>query len=333
MSNQKDASLVNNNNAAITTTSGGSSNFINMLKEAEKIADYVINSSTFGNSFKKQIPVIVNGKEKKDAKGNTEYELVKDRNDVITAIIVGSELGLSPMASISMGKKLDGHAFTKVRRGAALGIDPVTALDVIDVISTSNGDITHTGVHVVTKALLDAKVKIEILKDGEKEVKYLDYTTKEPVGTYDASKMFLIRKGLSNDVIAKAKTAGKQFVIKDINLVSEVKLTRYYKDSDDPVVMTGRYTLQQAIDAGLYKGTTTDGEKVDGKANWNNHPITMLTNRIITIVGRRIIADKLLNTYTNEEASEFTDYTLEDEPISITEEVNSENSNNDTEDN
>src|SRR6056297_2303263 len=107
MSNQKDASVVNNNNA-VTNTSGDSSNFINMLKEAEKIADYVINSSTFGNSFKKQVPVIVNGKEKKDAKGNTEYELVKDRNDVITAIIVGSELGLSPMASISMGKKLDG---------------------------------------------------------------------------------------------------------------------------------------------------------------------------------------------------------------------------------
>ena len=61
------------------------------------------------------------------------------------------------------------------------------------------------------------------------------------------------------------------------------------------------YTLQQAIDAGLYPGKKSDGTDSKGKDNWSNHPETHLVKMSTMLGARIIIADTLLNCYIPEE--------------------------------
>lgn len=263
-------------------------NLVDAIKEAELIADYVMKSETFGKVF-----------EKRDKDG----KVVKNKSDIIAAIITGRELGLSEMASITFGKQLDRHAFFKVMKGASLGIDPITSLDVINVISTSNGDIIHTGINVIASALLKSGIRFEFTEDAKKEYVYCRTKDGEEVGAELKDKYFVITPKTTKEAIKKATEKGDIFVYKKLK---DIKTTvRLERDGHPPLVLT--YTRNQAIDAGLYKGTKSDGTTSDGKPNWNNHLETMLRNRALTIAGRLYGADVLQRTYSHEEAQEITD--------------------------
>ena len=265
-------------------------NLIEAIKEAEQIANYVVESDTFGLVFAK-----------KDKDGKT----VINKNDVIVAIITGRELGLTDMASVTFGRQLDRHAFFKVMKGAALGLDPITSLDQINVISTKNGDVIHTGISVIASALLRNNINFEFLEDAVPEYSYCRVKDDAELGTELKDNYFLITAKPDKDKLQKASERGDMLVYKKIkDIKTTVKLIR--KDNP-PFQLT--YRRSQAIEADLYIGTKKDGTISEGKANWNNHFETMLRNRTLTIAGRIYGADVLQGTYSNEEAQEIVDIT------------------------
>lgn len=276
--------------------------FIHLLEQADKIAEYVATSNTFGQAFK-----------------NDKGEISK--SDIVAAILLGNDLGIPPMAAITLGKRLNADAYFKVMKGKSLGLDPVSALSSIAVIPTQAGMTVHTGVHVITKVLLDAKVQFEITEDFLPVYGYINVSTKAEVD-YERYKdrIYLVDKETSQEEVTKAKQEKKIIAFK--KLVNRRTTIVFNRPGFKEVKIT--YTLQDAIDAGLHRGKSSEGEEVEGKANWNNHPATMLRNRALTIGGRIICGDKLQNVYSSEEASEFTSYTLEDENIQDVKNYNAE---------
>ncbi len=263
---------------------------IGMLKSAEALADYVVSSETFANSFK-------------DEDGNI------NKSDVIAAIVLGSELGIPPMSAITLGKKLNTDAFFKVMRGRELGLDPISSMTNISVINTSNGATIHTGVHVISKVLIDNKVQFKITEDFAPVYAYISTKTKAEVDVDRwREHIFVIDADTPVVELNKAKEEGKILCTKRLKTRRTTIL--FNRKGFEEIQIS--YTLQEATNAGLYRGVSEDGLQVDGKANWNNHPATMLRNRTLTIGGRIICADKLQNTYSNEEVSEFTDYEVID---------------------
>lgn len=260
--------------------------FIDVLQQAEKLAKYVSESKTFGKAFQDEEGKISEG-------------------DIVAAIVLGSELGIKPMSAITLGRRLNADAYFKVMKGKALGLDPISSLNSVSIIDTKNGPVIHTGVSVITKVLIDAGVQFEFLEDYTPVYKYVNAKTGTEVD-YDRHKdrIYIIDKETSKEDLEKASKEDKILTIKKL-------ATRRTTISFDRVgfkPFTISYTLQDATDAGLYKGITSDGVEVDGKANWNNHPATMLRNRPLTIGGRIVCGDRLQSTYSNDEASEFTDY-------------------------
>ena len=259
---------------------------IQALESAEALAKYVTNSDTFARAFK-------------DEDGNV------NESDVIAAIVLGSELGIPPMSAITLGRRLDTNAFFKVMRGRELGLDPISSMTNISVIATRNGDTIHTGVHVITKVLIDNKVQFKITEDFTPIYAYISVKTKAEVDVERwKDDIFLVDADTPINALNKAKEEGKILCTK--KLLTRRTTVLFNRKGFEPLSIS--YSLQDATNAGLYKGTTTEGEVVEGKANWNNHPATMLRNRALTIGGRIICADRLQNTYSNEEVSEFTDY-------------------------
>lgn len=303
-----------NTQSSVSTRANKFNNLIQSLKDAEELADYVVNSKTFGVHFEtKVVDTNEDGTPKLDKNNNEIYKVVKNKSDVIAAIVLGSELGISPMAAITLGAKLNAKAYTKVMRGRKLGLDPMTSIDLIHVIPTKNGDTVSAGVHVIAGVLLKNGIKYEYTQDSDPVYDYISLKTGKIV-QYDESKHLAVDKNTTPEEINKAKEAKKDFVQKRItNRITTCVFKRDgYKD------LTITYSLQDATNAGLYRGINEDGEKIDGKDNWNKHPATMLRNRTLTIGGRIIGADYLDGMYSIEEAMEFTEYEVVDEkPIDI----------------
>jgi hypothetical protein len=309
-----------------TPTESSTDVFLKSIQEAEKIAEYVVNSETFGASFEKMVPDLdKDGNPKTNEEGDIKYVTVKSKADVISAILLGKELGIQPMAAISLGKLLNADAYFKVIKGRSLGLDPVSSIQNISVINTSAGKTIHTGVHVISKAIIDAGVDIEILEDATPVYSYVNYKNKEDLGTELNPDWFVVSSATSKEALQKAITEKKIIVTRKI--VTKRTTITFARKGRKP--MTISYTLQQATDAGLYMGVNSvTGEEVKGKANWNNHPETHLRGRVISIGGRIIAADKLQGVYSSDELQDFTNYEIiEDEPKEQTGTQNDENSN------
>ncbi|KAF5080411.1 hypothetical protein DSECCO2_120550 [anaerobic digester metagenome] len=299
--------------------SSGASKFIAMLKEAEDIADWVVKSETYGVAFeKKVIKRDADGKPELDENGDKQYTLEKNKADVVSAILLGKELGIEPMAAITFGKQLNADAYRKVVKGRSLGLDPMTSLSVINVINTQNGPLIHTGQSVITDVIGRNKVQTEILEDAVPVYKYVNAINQKDVdiSRLKPNEYVIITANTDPASIKKDFDAGLFILIPSlIDVKTTVRLTR---EGFKPITIT--YTRQDAIDAGLYKGINSDGEEVKGKPNWNSNLKTMLRNRATTIAGRLILGDKLNNLYSNEEAASFTTIELDSDGNVISQE-------------
>jgi hypothetical protein len=306
-----------NDNTSNSNIVKASDLFIASLKEAEAIADYVINSDTFGVSFEKRVDVLdENGKVILDENGDHVTKLVKNKSDVVAAIMLGKELGIEPMAAITLGKNLNVNAYMKVMEGKRLGLSPAAALSKVHVINTSNGPVVHTGINVISGVIAKSKVKMTFIKDAEPVYGYISYKDKVVVdiNTLPEDSYYVVSAASDPNDVGKAVSAKKLLLKKQI--VDKVTTIKFERDGFNPITIS--YSLQKATDAGLYKGISTDGEVVTGKSNWNNHPETILRGRVITIGGRIICGDYLAGIYSTEEVAEFTNYvdlTDTDNPI------------------
>lgn len=265
-------------------------NQINSFEQAEALADWIAQSPVFNKGFKEQI-------QKEDGTS----ELVVNKSAIVTCLLLGNELGFTPMVSVTFGKTLDRDAAIKVERGRSMGLNPMAAMQNIYVFSTSQAEIVYTGIHVVNKVLTDAGIKRKILEDGTKPFYIYRYCKKELANELvDYNKetkddFVVINDGHTADYIDKQVQEGKIPIIRYATRRALVELTR----GDESIAIP--YTLQQAIDAGLYVGTKSDGTESKGKANWNTHPETHLIKMSIMLGGRIIASDKLNGIYVDSE--------------------------------
>lgn len=265
-------------------------NQINSFEQAEALADWIAQSPVFNKGFKEQV-------QKEDGTN----ELVVNKSAIVTCLLLGNELGFTPMVSVTFGKTLDREAAIKVERGRSMGLNPMAAMQNIYVFTTSQAEIVYTGIHVVNKVLTDAGVKRKILEDGTKPFYIYRYCKKELANELvDYNKetkddFVVINDGHTADYIDKQVQEGKIPIIRYATRRALVELTR----GDESIAIP--YTLQQAIDAGLYIGTKSDGTESKGKANWNTHPETHLIKMSIMLGGRIIASDKLNGIYVDSE--------------------------------
>lgn len=265
-------------------------NQINSFEQAEALADWIAQSPVFNKGFKEQV-------QREDGTS----ELVVNKSAIVTCLLLGNELGFTPMVSVTFGKTLDRDAAIKVERGRSMGLNPMAAMQNIYVFSTSQDEIVYTGIHVVNKVLTDAGIKRKILEDGTKPFYIYRYCKKELVNEIvDYNKetkddFVVINDGHTADYIDKQVQEGKIPIIRYATRRALVELTR----GDESIAIP--YTLQQAIDAGLYVGTKSDGTESKGKANWNTHPETHLIKMSIMLGGRIIASDKLNGIYVDSE--------------------------------
>lgn len=265
-------------------------NQINSFEQAEALADWIAQSPVFNKGFKEQV-------QKEDGTN----ELVVNKSAIVTCLLLGNELGFTPMVSVTFGKTLDREAAIKVERGRSMGLNPMAAIQNIYVFSTSQEEIVYTGIHVVNKVLTDAGIKRKILEDGTKPFYIYRYCKKELANELvDYNKetkddFVVINDGHTADYIDKQVQEGKIPIIRYATRRALVELTR----GDESIAIP--YTLQQAIDAGLYVGTKSDGTESKGKANWNTHPETHLIKMSIMLGGRIIASDKLNGIYVDSE--------------------------------
>lgn len=265
-------------------------NQINSFEQAEALADWIAQSPVFNKGFKEQV-------QKEDGTS----ELVVNKSAIVTCLLLGNELGFTPMVSVTFGKTLDREAAIKVERGRSMGLNPMAAMQNIYVFSTSQDEIVYTGIHVVNKVLTDAGIKRKILEDGTKPFYIYRYCKKELANELvDYNKetkddFVVINDGHTADYIDKQVQEGKIPIIRYATRRALVELTR----GDESIAIP--YTLQQAIDAGLYVGTKSDGTESKGKANWNTHPETHLIKMSIMLGGRIIASDKLNGIYVDSE--------------------------------
>lgn len=265
-------------------------NQINSFEQAEALADWIAQSPVFNKGFKEQV-------QREDGTS----ELVVNKSAIVTCLLLGNELGFTPMVSVTFGKTLDREAAIKVERGRSMGLNPMAAMQNIYVFSTSQEEIVYTGIHVVNKVLTDAGIKRKILEDGTKPFYIYRYCKKELANELvDYNKetkddFVVINDGHTADYIDKQVQEGKIPIIRYATRRALVELTR----GDESIAIP--YTLQQAIDAGLYVGTKSNGTESKGKANWNTHPETHLIKMSIMLGGRIIASDKLNGIYVDSE--------------------------------
>ena len=274
---------------------------INTFEQAESLAEYIANSPIFNVAFK-EISKSEDGSE----------QLVVNKNAIITALLLGNELGFSPMVSITFGKKLNREAVIKVKRGQSMGLDPMAAMGNIYVFSTSQTEIVYTGIHVVNKILTDAGIKRTIKEDGSKPFYIYHYCKKELANQsvlYDDTTKddyVVINDGHNESWVEEQVKKGKIPIYRTVTKRALVELRR----SDEVIAIP--YTLQQAIDADLYPGTKTNGDTSKGKNNWIAHPETHLIKMSIMLGARIIASDKLHGIYIDSELSQAVKLAKED---------------------
>jgi len=252
----------------------------NELKQVEDFADNVIKSKLFPTFDEKE--------------------------KVIMQILVGNELGMSPMQALMYGKKLDNSSFAKINKGRGLGFDIATSLEKIYSFERSGNIVMGTGVDVINALLIRNHVTYTIDADYAPMYKFYDVNdlkrrAEKPdtkVKEYDHYEVTAPNSCYqiitsTNDTIESGKIAVQRGAI--YSRYTQITFTRRFKDGESQVIPM-KLSLLDAQRAGWY-GIEANGTITGGRDNWNTMPSIMLRNRVISIGGRLIIPDVLAGMY------------------------------------
>ncbi len=316
---KSDNSDTYNKNEESYSNNSPSNSLIKKLEDFDQLAEAIINSN-YAKAFEKNIKVVTD-------EGATKIETVVEKSDIVAALLLGQELGFSPMAAITLGKQLSSKSYLAVQRGKSLGLDPMTSLSKVYSFTNRNGDIiTALDVSIITKCIIEVCDKMEYIRDYEYSRLYYNMLDNSYVGheylvkSLKGSELALnpkyfeyIKDVTSPEELKKAIKEGRiPIIAKGNTFVTSVRLVRSSKGIDKIF----HYSIQDAIDAGLHRGfhsTKKDIKNnpiyVDGRDNWNNHPSTMLRNRVTSIAGRVVAGDRIQGGYSFDEASEIIDIT------------------------
>ncbi len=294
---------------------GSQNSLILMLEQFDTFAEYILKSD-----YRKQFEKTIKDDSGKDIKH-------VEKGDIIACLTLGNELGISPMGSISLGKQLNAKSYFSVIKGRELGLDPITSISKIYNIDTKNGTVLSLAVDIITKVLLDNGCKLDYIRDYEITPMYRIVENKMFIGhRYNIvdkdnnllPQFYIYDKNSSTTDDLKEAVANDKIIIHKFGYthVTSLRVIRPSKNFDNIF----HYSIQDAIDADLYNGfhssnVDKDGRPIytTGKSNWNNHPATMLRNRVTSIAGRISVGDKLQGSYSHDESMEILNVTKEED--------------------
>jgi hypothetical protein len=185
----------------------------------------------------------------------------------------------------------------KIQKGAQLGLSRYSSMEGIHIIPTSNGDTTTVGIHILNKLNNDNGVQVEYLAKFKMMPIY--YSLEGMLLGYDpacekdcivVSIQDYFRVPISS-FYDLSKSKDQVVIIKEFTPTTIVKLTRVVGGVTREV--TERFSMREAIEAGLYKGMKLDKTLCTGKSNWNNYPAKHVDHRAKAFASRDIIADVL----------------------------------------
>lgn len=248
-----------------------------VLGEYRTFAESLINTD-LGARFKENI-----------VKDGIATEVINIDN-MVTCLLTGQELGLSPMTSLAYGRNLNLDAIQKVELGKTLGLSVTASLKNIFCFESGGTRQVYTGINVVEGCLNKHHINIDIDEDFVPVYKYFNLQLDKPIIKFNPDRHIDVDE--YNDDYVRAAMAEKGMV--PVSRVIDtyrttVSLIRKGKKT------TISYTLQEAIDAGLKSGKhSITGADVKGKDNWDKHTRALMRKMAIMLAAR-ICANDILN--------------------------------------
>lgn len=248
-----------------------------VLGEYRTFAESLINTD-LGARFKENV-----------VKDGIATEVINIDN-MVTCLLTGQELGLSPMTSLAYGRNLNLDAIQKVELGKTLGLSVTASLKNIFCFESGGTRQVYTGINVVEGCLNKHHIDIDIDEDFIPVYKYFNLQLDKPIIEFNPDRHIDVDE--YNDDYVRAAMAEKGMV--PVSRVIDtyrttVSLIRKGKKT------TISYTLQEAIDAGLKSGKhSITGADVKGKDNWDKHTRALMRKMAIMLAAR-ICANDILN--------------------------------------
>ena len=248
-----------------------------VLGEYRTFAESLINTD-LGARFKENV-----------VKDGIATEVINIDN-MVTCLLTGQELGLSPMTSLAYGRNLNLDAIQKVELGKTLGLSVTASLKNIFCFESGGTRQVYTGINVVEGCLNKHHIDIDIDEDFVPVYKYFNLQLDKPIIEFNPDRHIDVDE--YNDDYVRAAMAEKGMV--PVSRVIDtyrttVSLIRKGKKT------TISYTLQEAIDAGLKSGKhSITGADIKGKDNWDKHTRALMRKMAIMLAAR-ICANDILN--------------------------------------
>ena len=265
-----------------------------VLGEYRTFAESLINTD-LGARFKENI-----------VKDGIATEVINIDN-MVTCLLTGQELGLSPMTSLAYGRNLNLDAIQKVELGKTLGLSVTASLKNIFCFESGGIRQVYTGINVVEGCLNKHHIDIDIDEDFVPVYKYFNLQLDKPIIEFNPDRHIDVDE--YNDDYVRAAMAEKGMV--PVSRVIDtyrttVSLIRKGKKT------TISYTLQEAIDAGLKSGKhSITGADVKGKDNWDKHTRALMRKMAIMFAARICANDILNGMYCDVELKSINDDTID----------------------
>ena len=248
-----------------------------VLGEYRTFAESLINTD-LGARFKENV-----------VKDGIATEVINIDN-MVTCLLTGQELGLSPMTSLAYGRNLNLDAIQKVELGKTLGLSVTASLKNIFCFESGGTRQVYTGINVVEGCLNKHHIDIDIDEDFVPVYKYFNLQLDKPIIEFNPDRHIDVDEYNDDYVRAAMTEKGMVPVSRVIDTYrTTVSLIRKGKKT------TISYTLQEAIDAGLKSGKhSITGADVKGKDNWDKHTRALMRKMAIMLAAR-ICANDILN--------------------------------------
>lgn len=248
-----------------------------VLGEYRTFAESLINTD-LGARFKENV-----------VKDGIATEVINIDN-MVTCLLTGQELGLSPMTSLAYGRNLNLDAIQKVELGKTLGLSVTASLKNIFCFESGGTRQVYTGINVVEGCLNKHHIDIDIDEDFVPVYKYFNLQLDKPIIKFNPDRHIDVDEYNDDYVRAAMAEKGMVPVSRIIDTYrTTVSLIRKGKKT------TISYTLQEAIDAGLKSGKhSITGADVKGKDNWDKHTRALMRKMAIMLAAR-ICANDILN--------------------------------------
>lgn len=325
-----------NQSTGLTKLVDEANDLVAVFKSLEAVVAYV-KTSIYAKNFEKNDP----------ATGT----VIIDPSDIVTNMILGHKAGLDMMESLVLGKSLNLNSYGAICLGKDLGLKYHQAITKIFVLETSNGITYALSVDIYTKLCNDFHVKRKIIKDYEPVYAYYVVTKENPKGTVALEKdeafdengklkpnLLWMNTMTTKDTVEAHERKCEaldlpvvKVIRREIDRETSIHFVREDIDFDEIVT----YSIQDAIDAGLYPGITRRGEVLTvtnkktgeitpaGKDNWTKMPRAMLYSRDMTKGTKMCVPERTVNTMGYGEALDtFSDTIDEETKINITNAMN-----------